>query len=147
MIHQVILLDGNYNFTILVWKIIMALCAAFIGIVFCQSAFDKISDYKGNRSYLETQFSKTVLRNSVGMLLPLLTLMELASGLLCLSGLVLRFWHISTDIIGFGLLISGITLLCLLFGQRIAKDYAGAASLTGYFLVTVFGLMAFGLGY
>ena len=33
-----------------------------------------------------------------------------------------------------------LTLLMLLFGQRIAKDYAGAFTLTGYFIVCMFGV-------
>lgn len=138
-------LGGVNTMPMIVWKIITGLCAAFMGIVFCQSAFDKITDYKGNREYFKSQFSKSVLAGSVGMLLPILTLLEIGSGLLCLGGIFLRMSKISTEAIGFGLLLSACTLLCLLFGQRIAKDYAGAASLTGYFLVSIFGLMAFGL--
>jgi putative oxidoreductase len=33
------------------------------------------------------------------------------------------------------------TRFCLLLGQRLAKDYAGAASLTGYFLVAMLGII------
>jgi hypothetical protein len=144
MMNEFLLLHGVNTMPAICFKIITGLCAAFMGIVFCQSAFDKIANYKSNLEYFSSQFAKTSLVKSVGLLLPLITLMETASGLLCLGGIVLRIFHISTSTVGFGLLLSGMTLLCLLFGQRIARDYAGAASLTGYFIVTIFGLMAFG---
>jgi len=36
-----------------------------------------------------------------------------------------------------GGMVAGVTLLSLLFGQRMAKDYPGAASLAPYFLVSL----------
>ena len=33
-----------------------------------------------------------------------------------------------------------LTILCLFFGQRIAKDYAGAVNLGIYFLIALIGL-------
>lgn len=143
--NELILLHGVNVMPAIAFKVITALCAAFLGITFCQSGFDKMFNYRSNLEYFKTQFSKTVLLRSVGLLLPVLTLLEVVSGLLCLSGIILRMLHISKSTVGFGLLVAAITLLCLLAGQRIAKDYAGAASLPGYFIVAVFGLMAFGL--
>jgi hypothetical protein len=40
-----------------------------------------------------------------------------------------------------GFLVAGATLLMLLFGQRVSKQYPGAASLTGYFIIVLFGLL------
>jgi hypothetical protein len=37
----------------------------------------------------------------------------------------------------YGALISAIAILALFFGQRIAKDYAGAAVLVPYFLLAL----------
>jgi hypothetical protein len=39
-----------------------------------------------------------------------------------------------------GSLLSAITLLMLFFGQRVAKDYAGAATLVPYFILVVINL-------
>ena len=40
----------------------------------------------------------------------------------------------------YGLVIAAITLLGLMIGQRIAKDYNGAMLITVYFILTVFGI-------
>ena len=37
----------------------------------------------------------------------------------------------------YGALIAGVSILALFFGQRMAKDYAGAAVLVPYFLITL----------
>ena len=49
---------------------------------------------------------------------------------------------------GSGLAIAGVelallSLLCLFFGQRLAKDYPGAAVLAAYFAVAILGLVLF----
>ena len=36
--------------------------------------------------------------------------------------------------------LSAITLIFLLIGQRLAKDYAGAMTLAVYFIIAVFGV-------
>jgi hypothetical protein len=41
-----------------------------------------------------------------------------------------------------GIELSALTLIFLLIGQRLAKDYAGAMSLTVYFIVTILGIFA-----
>jgi hypothetical protein len=40
----------------------------------------------------------------------------------------------------YGLLLAAVTLLGLMTGQRIAKDYSGAMLITVYFMLTVFGV-------
>ena len=42
-------------------------------------------------------------------------------------------------LVALGLGLASITICCLFLGQRLAKDYAGAANLTIYFLVALFG--------
>ena len=37
----------------------------------------------------------------------------------------------------YGAAVSGVAIVALFFGQRMAKDYAGAASLIPYFLLTL----------
>jgi hypothetical protein len=39
-----------------------------------------------------------------------------------------------------GVSLAGVALLCLLVGQRLAKDYAGAAVIAAYFVVALIGL-------
>jgi putative oxidoreductase len=126
---------------------VAALCALFLGITFGQSAFDKISDYKGNREYFNVQFGKSPLKKLVVILLPVIMLMESASAILCLSGIVFAAFFNNLIPLILGLLLSSGTLICLLFGQRLAKDYAGAVSITGYFLIAVAGLLALAIAF
>lgn len=126
--------------TFFVMAIIAFLCSGFLAVTFLQSAINKITDYKGNREYFISQFAHSPLRNAVGLLLPLLTFSELLSGLLCLLGMIMVFVNGQTFWMVLGCSFSAVTILCLLIGQRLAKDYAGAASLTGYFLIAIAGL-------
>jgi uncharacterized membrane protein YphA (DoxX/SURF4 family) len=121
--------------------LIVILAALFLAITFLQSGLDKIFDYKGNLSFMKEQFSKTFMRNMIGILLPILLLFELTTGGFCVIGSWQVFWGHGEKIISIGFLLSGITLLILLFGQRVSKQYAGAVSLTGYFIITLIGLL------
>jgi hypothetical protein len=127
--------------TFFVMAIVAFLCSAFLAVTFLQSAINKIADYKGNRDYFNSQFGQTPLRSAVGFLLPVLTLFELLSGLLCLAGMIMVLVNGQTTWMILGCSFSAFTIVCLLLGQRIAKDYAGAASLTGYFIVAIAGLI------
>lgn len=138
-----IILPDLQRAIIMIWvyKIIAALCAGFMAITFSQSAFDKITDFKGNKEYLTTQFAKTPFRNMIGALLPVLIFLEVNSALACIAGIPYGIFKHDMLMLAYGLFSSAVTLLCLLFGQRIAKDYAGAASLTGYFIIAILGLI------
>lgn len=116
-----------------------------LAIVFLQSSLDKLFDYKGNLSWLKEHFGKTFLRATVGVMLPMLTLLELSGGLLCAAGALLTLFNAHQDATGPQLLLLGhslvmLALMALMFGQRVVKDYAGAASLTGYILIALVGL-------
>jgi putative oxidoreductase len=39
------------------------------------------------------------------------------------------------------LMLAAAAFLCLFFGQRLAKDYAGAVSIANYFIVNIVGLL------
>lgn len=118
------------------------LAAAFIAITLLQSGLDKAFGYKGNLEWLKGQFSKTFLRSTIGILLPVLMLGEIAAALISCWGIADTLIYRHTFYLQAGLISSGMVLLMLLFGQRVSKEYAGAASLTGYFLVVLAGLIA-----
>jgi hypothetical protein len=44
-----------------------------------------------------------------------------------------------------GAQLSALNLVMLFFGQRIAKDYAGAAALVPYFLLSIGSILLLGL--
>ena len=71
------------------------------------------------------------------LLFTVLTILEVAAGMLSGIGfLALLFAHNPT-IAFYGAVVSAAAIVCLFFGQRIAKEYAGAAVLVPYFLLTL----------
>ena len=68
--------------------------------------------------------------------LTLITVMELTAGGLLAYGVVYAITDQTTMMIFNGLLISSFTLIALFFGQRLAKDYDGAATIVLYFILT-----------
>lgn len=109
----------------------------FLIITFLQSGLEKIFDWKGNLSWLSGHFSQTPFRSIVPALFFILTVTELAAGILCLLGLVLLLGGGSRDAAFWGAVLSCIALLMLLFGQRVAKDYEGARTIVVYFVPAV----------
>ena len=123
--------------------ILQIFVSVFFAILFLQSGFDKIFDWNGNYSWLKTHFEKSSLKNYVAFLLGTLTFFEITSGVFSAAGIfALIFWGNAVFSI-YGLLFSAISLLCLFFGQRMAKDYAGAAAIVPYFILVVFGIYLF----
>ena len=111
--------------------------AGFLAILFLQSGVDKIVDRSGNLGWLTGHFAKSPLAKVVPALLSVITILELAAGLLsgvgCLALIVLHY-----SIVAFyGAVISAAAIIALFFGQRMAKDYAGAAVLVPYFLLAL----------
>lgn len=120
--------------------LLQALCAAFLAILFLQSGLDKVVDWKGNLGWLTGHFAKSPLRGVVPVMLGVITLLELASGALSAAGLVALFVTGSPVLAFWGALVSAVSLVCLFFGQRMAKDYAGAGGLVPYFLLSLVAL-------
>ena len=112
----------------------------FLAITFLQSGIDKISDWNGNLSFLKEHFSKTFLRKSVPLILGVILVGEIIVGFLSIIGIIQIYISEVTTIGFYASVIAAKILLALLFGQRIAKDYAGAMTISVYFLVTVFGV-------
>ncbi len=117
--------------------LVQLLVSAFLAILFLQSGIDKIVDRKGNLEWLSGHFAKSPLAGTVPILFAALTIIEVAAGLLSGIGfLALLFTHNPT-IAFYGAVVSAVAILCLFLGQRMAKEYAGAAILVPYFLLTL----------
>ena len=123
--------------------ILQVLIALFLGVAMTQSGFDKIIDWKGNKSFLIDHFSKTFLSQFVTPLLLVVIILELAGGIICFIGVGEVFIYNNNQLIKVGLIIIAIDLISLFFGQRLAKDYDGAAVLVNYFILTIIGLLTF----
>lgn len=122
--------------------LIRLLVMVFMSILFIQSGMDKVLNYKSNQSWIDSFFSKSIFKGQSKILLFVLTVLEISGGILCLIGVF--FAKNLLNPIGFyGLFLCSISLLSLFLGQRVAKDYAGAANIPGYFLVCLMGLLSY----
>ena len=120
------------------------LITAFFAVAFLQSALDKVVDREGNLGWLMGHFKNSPLAAQVPLLLTLITFLELGAGVICALGvLVTDFSKGGWTIAAVGVMLSGLALLSLFLGQRLAKDYAGAAVLAAYFAVAMIGLALF----
>jgi hypothetical protein len=117
-------------------KNLPALFAALLAsILFIQSGLDKVFDWKGNLEWLKGHFSKTFLASMVPMMLATITVMELATGLLAAAGIIYFLAAGSAVIIFYAAVLGALSITALFFGQRVAKDYPGAAVLVPYFIL------------
>jgi diacylglycerol kinase len=111
--------------------------AAFLAILFLQSGIDKIVDRRGNLEWLKAHFAKSPLAGLVPALVIMITILELAAGVLSGMGCFLVMLFGDSTIAFYGAVLSAVAIIALFFGQRVAKDYAGAAVLVPYFLLTL----------
>lgn len=109
----------------------------FLAITFLQSGYDKFTDFKGNLAWLTEHFSGTFFAGKVSLALKTLLLFEVIAGILCIVGVIEMSISGGTTFGKYGAAFSCITLLMLLFGQRIAKDYDGARTIAIYFIPAI----------
>jgi hypothetical protein len=114
--------------------------SAFLGILFLQSGIDKVIDRRGNFEWLKGHFAKSPLAGIVPALLICITILELAAGMLSAVGCVLVILLNDSTIAFYGAILSATAIIALFFGQRMTKDYAGAAVLVPYFLLTLLAI-------
>jgi hypothetical protein len=122
------------------------LVTAFFAVVFLQSALDKLTDPEGNLEFLRGHFKNSPFPpETVTMLFWVLATLELIAGLLCGLGILFLSWQRpGLNLASAGVCMSAVALLSLITGQRLAKDYAGAAVVAAYFAVALLGLNLFG---
>lgn len=120
--------------------LIKVLISLFLTVLFLQSGWDKVTDRKGNLEWLTGHFANSPLKNMVPFMLSAITLLELASGISLTTGLTMLVLNGGDYMAFYGTLLSSISLLLLFFGQRVAKDYAGSATLVSYFILSIVGL-------
>jgi len=115
--------------------------SAFFSILFIQSGLDKLINFRENLSWLMGHFSKTVLKGLVPVMLILVTCSETLAGFISLYGVLQLILHENTVFSLMGCYLGTLSFLFLFFGQRIAKDYAGAGSLVPYFLTAIVSIL------
>lgn len=109
----------------------------FLAVTFIQSGYDKIADWKGNVSWLKSHFAETFLKDTVPAALMTILLLEIVSGVLCVVGSIQILMNSGRNFAFYGAIFSCITLIFLLLGQRVAKDYDGARTIAIYFIPAV----------
>ena len=117
--------------------VMQILVSTFLAVLFLQSGIDKIIDYGNNLEWLKGHFARSPLGGVVPMLLTTLTMLEVAAGGLSAIGCIVLLVSRESAIAFYGAVVSAIALMALFFGQRMAKEYAGAAVLVPYFLMTL----------
>ena len=113
------------------------LILVFLAITFLQSGYDKLFYWKDNVDWLKGHFAKTQLKNHVPLALLHVLILELISAILCIVGAIELLLNSGRTFGYYGAVFSCITLLMLLVGQRLAKDYDGARTTVIYFIPAV----------
>jgi hypothetical protein len=120
----------------------LAFCS-MVAVLFLQSSLDKLFNWKGEKEYLTGHFAKSPLKGAVPLLLPVIVIIELVAGGCSALGIPEAVLYWDTGFGGLGMCFGTAAIIMLFFGQRVAKDYAGAASLIPYFLMCAAGMWVF----
>lgn len=113
------------------------ICALFLAILFIQSGFNKVFRWDENKSWLMDHFKDSYLEKIVIPLLVIITIFEVAAGVFSAIGLVTLLLTGDIKFAYIGAVLATMNITMLFFGQRIVKDYVGAANLTAYFILCV----------
>ncbi|HMH86641.1 MAG TPA: hypothetical protein VK529_11900 [Gemmatimonadaceae bacterium] len=120
--------------------ILQVLVSAFLAVLFLQSGIDKVVDRRGNREYLNQHFARSPLAGTVGPMFVVITILEVSAGALSGVGCALLLLTHDSTVAYLGAVVAGVNIVALFFGQRVSKDYAGAAALVPYFLLALAGI-------
>ena len=116
------------------------LVLVFLAITFIMSAHEKIFHWNDTMSWMKPHFEKTILKNYVPIATGILVFLELLAGILCIVGIVELYINGGRMFGFYGAVYSCVTLLFMLFGQRLAKDIDGARTIAIYFVVAILGV-------
>lgn len=125
--------------------IIKTLIALFFAFTFLQSGIDKVLHREDNLGWFKSVFETTFIGRIIVPLFYWITFQEIAVGIimiiaaLCYSG-ILCINCFATE---WGYVLCVFVLLQMFTGQRIAKDYVGAAGIIPYILVAIAGYVFF----
>lgn len=118
----------------------LILTLLFLVVTFLQSGIDKITDWKGNVSFITDHFKNSPLKNFVPILLGVLLVIEVLASFLMITGIYELATSGAKEFAQIGVELSAISLIFMLIGQRLAKDYAGAMTLAIYFIINILAL-------
>jgi len=133
--------DGLIFFdkNILFLDILRMTISTFLATIFLQSGLDKILNWNSELEWMSKQFENTPLASNLQIGLFVVTILEILGGGLSALGIL---WILFRDghLVGLlGAMSCSFSLCILMFGQRISKNYEGAASLVPYFILSSLG--------
>jgi len=112
----------------------------FLLITFGISVIEKLTDWKVTIGYIKETFKNTFIKKIITPLIMGLLLLEIITCTLIVSGIYKLIFEGRNYVALLGCMFSGVCILYMLIGQRIAKDYVGATSLTVYFILVILGV-------
>ena len=112
----------------------------FLIITYVISGYEKISDWKGSVNFIKDHFQNSPFKNKVPFLLAILLIVEIIASTLMIIGVYQLYTSEVKEIALLGIELSAVSIIFMLIGQRLAKDYPGAMSLGVYFIITLSGV-------
>ncbi len=109
----------------------------FLALTFIQSAYDKIFTWKDTVSWISNLFANTFLKNFTPITLIILIIIEILAGIFSCVGCIQLMINGERTFGFYGACFSCIALICLLFGQRLIRDYDGARTIAIYFVPAI----------
>ena len=109
----------------------------FLAVTFVQSAYEKVFAWHTTVTWMKEHFAKSVLKNNVREALFILLILELAAGILCLVGCMELLINGGRAFGFYGAVFSCVSLLFMLLGQRLARDYDGARTVAIYYIPAI----------
>lgn len=112
----------------------------FLAITFIMSSYDKVFHWQENITWLKSHFEGTIIKNIVPLSVAFLLIIELIAGIFSIAGCVQLIVNGGRTFGLYGSIFSCISLLVMLIGQRLAKDYDGARTIVIYFIPALIGV-------
>ena len=113
------------------------LILVLLALTFIQSSYEKLFYWNDNVTWLKQHFSNTIIKNLIPKCLVILVVFELITSILCVVGTIQLLLNDGRFYGFYGAVFSCITLLMMLFGQRLAKDYDGARTIVIYYIPAI----------
>ncbi len=116
------------------------LLTLFPAVLFLQSGLDKLFNMKDNLSYIRSVFEASALAPFSTVMFFGIMVLEVATGVQAAGGVASLLMGGGPELALRAFYLGAFATLMLFGGQRIAKDYAGAAGIVPYFLVMITGI-------
>ncbi len=110
----------------------------FLSITFGFSAFEKITDFKGQVFWLNDYFKDSFMKHFVKLSIVKIFIFEIIATFLCVAGIIELIWFESKTFALLGCILCIAVLLALLIGTRLVKDYDGARNMVIYLIPAFF---------